>query len=240
MNPQRPILTARLVRSVPLSSETKHLEFAVEEVSRFDFAAGQFVSMKEPHDGREITRAYSIASAPCGSNTFDLCLNRVPDAFFSNFLCDLPEGRTVRFHGPHGYFLLKHPVRDSLFVGTGTGIAPLRAMLQWLFADESRHGGRQLWLVFGVRYQADLYYHDEFLELAREHPNFHYIPTLSRDNPGWQGARGYVQEHVRRLAQGRTDMDAYICGLKDMVLANRDLLKELGWDKKSILYERFD
>jgi ferredoxin-NADP reductase len=49
-----------------------------------------------------------------------------------------------------------------------------------------------------------------------------------------------VQEHVRRLAQGRTGMDAYICGLKDMVLANRDLLKELGWDRKSILYERFD
>jgi len=35
-------------------------------------------------------------------------------------------------------------------------------------------------------------------------------------------------------------MDAYICGLKDMVLANRDLLKELGWERKSILYERFD
>ena len=240
MSPQRPLLTARLVRSVPLSGDTKHLEFAVEEVPRFDFAAGQFVSMKEPHDGREITRAYSIASPPRGNNTFDLCLNRVPEGFFSNFLCDAPEGEKIKFHGPHGYFVLKNPVRDSLFVGTGTGIAPLRGMLQWLFADESRHGGREFWLVFGVRCQADLYYNDEFLQLARKHPNFHYIPTLSRDNPAWHGARGYVQEHVRRLAQGRTGMDAYICGLKDMVLANRDLLKELGWDRKSILYERFD
>jgi NAD(P)H-flavin reductase len=76
--------------------------------------------------------------------------------------------------------------------------------------------------------------------MQREHSNFHYLPTLSRENPGWTGATGYVQEHVRKLADGRIDMDAYICGLKDMVIANRDMLKELGWDKKSIMFERFD
>ncbi len=240
MSTERPLLIARLLRSVPLSEETRHLEFAVEEVPHFDFTAGQFVSMNEPHDGRQITRAYSIASAPRGDNRFDLCLNRVPEGFFSNFLCDLPEGETVPFHGPHGYFVLKNPVRDSLFIATGTGIAPIRAMLQWLFADNSRHEDRQFWLIFGVRYEKDLYYNDEFLQLAREHANFHYLPTLSRENPGWTGARGYVQEHVRALAQGHTGRDAYICGLKNMVLANRDLLKQLGWDRKAILYERFD
>src|SRR5512147_533260 len=158
MSTERVLRTARLVRSVALTDDTKHLEFAVEGLPRFDFTAGQFVSMKEPHDGREITRAYSIASAPRGNNTFDLCLNRVPEGFFSNFLCDLPEGETVPFHGPHGYFVLKNPVRSSLFIGTGTGIAPLRGMLQWLFAEELRNQGREFWLVFGVRYERDLYY----------------------------------------------------------------------------------
>jgi ferredoxin-NADP reductase len=240
MNTQRQLLTARLVRSVALTEDTKHLEFAVDDMPRFEFVAGQFVSMKEPHDGREITRAYSIASPPRGNNTFDLCLNRVLEGFFSNFLCDLPEGERVPFHGPHGFFVLKNPVRDSLFIATGTGIAPIRGMLQWLFADRARNQGHELTLVFGVRYEKDLYYNDEFLSLARQHSNFHYLPTLSRENPGWNGARGYVQEHVRRLAESRNNMDAYICGLKDMVLANRDLLKELGWDRKSIVYERFD
>ncbi len=237
---QAALFTARLVQARQLSEATRHLEFVVEETPRFDFTAGQFVSMKAAHDGREITRAYSIASPPRGDNRFDLCLNRVQEGFFSNYLCDLPEGETVRFHGPHGYFVLKNPVRDSLFVATGTGIAPIRGMLHWLFADETRHRGRDFWLAFGVRYAADLYYHGEFLRLAGEHPSFHYLPTLSRENPGWTGARGYVQEHVQRLAAGRTDMDAYICGLKDMVTANRDLLKRLGWDRKAILYERFD
>ena len=236
----RPLFTARLRRSVPLSERTKHLEFEVEEIPRFDFTAGQFVSMKAPHDGREMTRAYSIASPPRGDQTFDICLNRVEDGFFSNYLCDLEEGAEIKFHGPHGYFVLKEPVRDSIFIATGTGIAPMRGMLQWLFSEPSRHQGREFWLVFGVRYPHDLYYNEEFLQLAREHPNFHYIPTLSRAGEDWQGARGYVQEHVRRLALERSNLDAYICGLKDMVEANRALLKGLGWDRKSIHFERFD
>jgi ferredoxin-NADP reductase len=237
---ERKLFTARLLSCATLSGDTKHFHWEVEETHKFDFTAGQFLSMIADHDGREITRAYSIASAPRGDNTFDLCLNRVPDGFFSNFLCDLREGDEVRFHGPHGYFTLKHPVRDSLFICTGTGIAPMRGMLHWLFEDPARHEGREFWLAFGVRYQQDLYYNDEFLKMAAEHPNFHYLPTLSRENPGWTGARGYVQEHVETLATGRTDMHAYICGLRDMVTANRDLLKKLGWDRKSILYERFD
>lgn len=236
----RKLFTARLLRCVDLSGETKHFAWEVEEAHQFDFQAGQFVSMLATHDGREITRAYSIASAPRGDNTFDLCLNRVPDGFFSNFLCDLRAGDEVRFHGPHGYFTLKHPVRDSLFIATGTGIAPIRGMVHWLLEDPARHNDREFWLIFGVRYQQELYYDEEFRALERAHPNFHYVPTLSRDNPGWSGARGYVQEQVERLAKGRTDMDAYICGLRDMVTANRELLKKSGWDRKTILYERFD
>src|SRR3954467_10528089 len=239
--PERQTLTAPLRQSVPLSGVTKHLQFEIEGLPQFDFAAGQFVSIQTQHEGREITRAYSIASAPVKDRVFDVCLNRVQDGIFSNYLCDLPEGATVKFHGPHGYFVLKSPVRDSVFIGTGTGVAPSRGMLQYLFAEPGRSEGHEFWLVFGVRNREDLYYHEEFLQLARENRNFHYIPTLSRPDHDWTGARGYVQDHVREIVKDRKDMDAYICGLKNMVVANRDLLvKEKGWERKSVLYERFD
>jgi NAD(P)H-flavin reductase len=113
-------------------------------------------------------------------------------------------------------------------------------MLHWLLADPARHQGKQLWLVFGNRTEKDIYYHEEFLQLAREHDNFHYLPTLSRGGPEWPGLRGYVQEHVPALAKGLADAHAYICGLDKMVKANRELLKSLGWDRKSILYEKYD
>src|SRR5439155_875002 len=143
---------ARLVRSVPLSELTKHLEFEMPAISRFGFVPGQWLSFQQVK----------------------------------------PDG------------------------------------------DELRHQGRQLWLLFGNRTEKDIYYHDEFLGLAAEHPNFHYCPTLSRGSTEWQVLRGYVQDHVAGLAKGRSDMQAYICGLDKMVKANRELLKALGWDSKSI------
>jgi ferredoxin-NADP reductase len=243
---EHPIHTAELTRSLLLSEQTKHLEFRVSGLEHFDFKAGQFISVKERKaDGREQTRAYSIASPPRGDFTFDLCLNRVDEGYMSNFLCDLPEGSTIRWHGPHGLFTLREPVQDTIFICTGTGIAPFRSMLHYLFAEGRRNAGHEFWLIFGTRYEADLYYAEEFRSLERDCPNFHYLPTLSRPSESWKGLRGYVQEHVRGLLQSRLNngagsMHGYICGLHEMVEANRKLLQELGWERKSIFYERYD
>jgi ferredoxin-NADP reductase len=236
-----PTFTARLTRSLSLSEQTKHLEFEMEGVQRFGFVPGQWLSLKaNKPDGEEITRAYSIASPPATDNRFTLCLNRVPGGFMSNFLCDMKEGAEIPCQGPFGDFILRPPVRDTIFIATGTGIAPFRAMLHWLLAEPARHKDRRLWLLFGNRYETDVYYHDEFLRLAAEHLNFHYLPTLSRGGAQWKGLRGYVQEHVAGMVQGRSDMHAYICGLDKMIKANRDLLKAQGWERRSILYEKYD
>lgn len=233
--------SALLRSSTVLSELTKHLEFEMENVQRFGFVPGQWLSLKHTRpDGEELTRAYSIASPPSGNSHFALCLNRVQDGYMSNFLCDMKEGEEISCQGPFGDFILRPPMRDTVFIATGTGIAPFRSMLHWLLSDPTRHQGKQLWLVFGNRTEQDIYYHDELLRLAREHPNFHYLPTLSRGASDWQGLRGYVQEHVPEVVEGRTEMHAYICGLDKMIKANRELLKSLGWDRKDIRYEKYD
>lgn len=243
--PERKIYTAQLVRAVQLSEQTRHLEFAVQQVDRFDFVPGQFLSLVAPKDGREITRAYSIASAPYNATRFDLCLNRVDDGFFSNLLCDIKEGETIRFHGPHGMFTLRDPLKDAIFICTGTGVAPIRGFIQWLFADPDRSRGHEFWLVFGTRCEEGILYRDFFEQVAQQYSTFHYVPTLSRPSDSWPGARGYVQEHVRAIveslpAERRSELNAYICGLNNMVKANRQLLAEMGFDKKSVIYERYD
>ena len=129
-------LTARLVRSVSLSRFTNHLDFEIPREKRFGFVAGQWLSFRQPNtDGEEITRAYSICSPPSDDNRFALCLNRVQGGFMSNFLCDMKEGEQVSLQGPFGDFILRPPISDTIFIATGTGIAPFRSMLQWLFAE---------------------------------------------------------------------------------------------------------
>jgi|SRR5215831_3337147 len=234
-------VNARLIRSTPLSDYTKHLEFETENPPRFGFVAGQWLSVRaNMPDGEEIIRAYSIASPPTESRNFAFCLNRVQDGFMSNHLCDMAEGQEVSFQGPFGNFILRPPMRDTIFIATGTGIAPFRSMLHWLLADPERYQETRLWLLFGVRTEQDIYYREEFEQLAAKHENFTFLPTLSRGSAEWKGLRGYVQEHVPGIIGDRKDMHAYICGLDKMVRANRNLLKDLGWDRKQIMYERYD
>jgi NAD(P)H-flavin reductase len=242
--------------------------FQVEARDRFDYFPGQFVSAVAPdQNGKMQTRAYSIASAPCDSR-FELCLNRVEEGFFSNHMADLPElsvGATIQFHGPHGHFLLQEPITDSIFVATGTGIAPMRAFTQWLFPANGpdRSNAKEIWLVYGTRYESDIYYQDEFEALARRVPNFHYLPTLSRAQDSWTGLSGYVQEHVAKIVEDRAtrlgqplpappvdppippsdlkfDIYCYICGLNFMVSGVRERLTSFGWHKNQIVFERYD
>ena len=239
--PQFKTFDARVLRSTPLSEFTKHIEFEVSGVSHFGFVPGQWLSVKTTTPGgEEMTRAYSIASPPTENGNVAFCLNRVQDGFMSNYLCNLEVGETISFQGPFGDFTLRPPLRDTVFIATGTGVAPFRSMLHWLLAEKERHQDRQFWLLFGARRQQDLYYRDEFEQLAMEHGNFHFEPTLSRAEEDWPGLRGYVQQHLGEIVGMRTDMHAYICGLEKMVQANRDLLKTLAWDRKSIRYEKYD
>jgi ferredoxin-NADP reductase len=232
---------ARVVRSVALTEFTKHLELEVNGVSHFGFVPGQWLSVKATTpDGEEMTRAYSIASPPSENGHIAFCLNRVEEGFMSNHLFSLNEGEQITFQGPFGNFILRPPLRDTVFIATGTGIAPFRSMLHWLLAEPDRHEEHEFWLLFGARTEEDLYYREEFEQLAAKHDNFHFLPTLSRASEEWKGLRGYVQQHVGEIVGMRTDMHAYVCGLDKMVKANRELLKSLGWDRTSIRYEKYD
>jgi ferredoxin-NADP reductase len=232
---------ARVLQSTSLSEFTKHIELEVTGATRFNFVPGQWLSVKaNTDDGEEITRAYSIASPPSANGKVAFCLNRVQEGFMSNHLCNLEEGASITFQGPFGDFILRPPLRDTIFIATGTGVAPFRSMLHWLLADPDRHQARRFWLLFGARTGQDVYYREEFEQLAAQHENFHFLPTLSRAADDWKGLRGYVQQHVGEIVGMRSDMHAYICGLDKMVKANRELLRSLGWDRTSIRYEKYD
>ena len=251
---ERRIYTARLREKTLLSKSAQcyHMEFDVPELEQFSFEAGQFIStLAVDALGKHQTRAYSIASAPRG-NQFDLCLDRVETGFFSNHLCSLMPGDTMQFNGPHGFFVLHPPLVDTILIAAGTGIAPMRGFVEQLFPNENedRSQGAHFWLMHGTRHESEIYYQRYFEKTAAEHPNFHYLPTLSHPHEGWEGLRGYVQTHVRNLLQEHPavlsrantalPMHAYICGLNEMVATNRQQLKDLGWDRKQIHFERYD
>ncbi len=230
-------MKAELINSVAVAPEIRQFQFAVPELAALKFLPGQFVSLSETFGEKKVTRAYSIASLPDGGNTFSICLNRVDDGIFSPHLYALKPGETVDMKGPLGVFVWKPERADSVMVATGTGIVPYRPMLIEAF----RQGATEKFtLIYGTRHPENLLYVDEFNALAEQHPNFTFIPTVTRPTASWSGPTGRVQAHVLAAIGDRRDIHLYACGLKEMVDSVREIGKELGFDRKQIVFEKYD
>jgi CDP-4-dehydro-6-deoxyglucose reductase, E3 len=234
-------MLAELIDSREIAPGVRHFEFEALGVDKLEFVPGQFTSFTGVIAGKEITRAYSLASAPSGTNRFELCLNRVDPGHLSPRLFDMKPGDRIAMRQPLGLFVMRRqPPRDSIFIATGTGIAPFRSMLQAHLNASSP----AFTLLFGVRYESHLLYRGEFEEMALAHANFRFWPTLTRPDAGWEGRQGRVQAHLTEaigpINERRVDVDFYLCGLKEMVDEVRGVLKSQGFDRKQIFYEKYD
>jgi CDP-4-dehydro-6-deoxyglucose reductase len=229
-------MEARLIESREIAPGVRHFGFEALGVERLEFVPGQFTSFTDVIEGKEITRAYSLASAPSGTNRFELCLNRVEPGHLSPRLFDMKAGDRIEMRQPLGTFVLRQPPRDSVLIATGTGIAPFRSILQ----AHLNAASPAFTLLFGVRYESHLLYREEFEEMAQRYPNFRFWPTLTRPDAGWKGLKGRVQAHLAEAIGERRDLDFYLCGLKEMVDNVRSVLKSQGFDRKQIFYERYD
>ena len=229
------IRQARFIEWIEIAPEVRHFVFEVVGAATFDFTPGQFVSLADMVNGKRILRAYSIASAPMGSNRFELCLNLVHEGAFTPHLFALQPGAVMEMRGPLGLFTQPEPHRETLLVATGTGVAPYRSILQAFLGP----GSPPYVLLFGARFETHLLYRQEFEEMARRYPHFRFLPTLTRPGPEWTNLTGRVQEHVEEALGGRRDVDVMLCGMRPMVEDMRLILKQMGFDRKQIRHEKF-
>lgn len=160
-----------------------------------DFVAGQYVGFK--YNG--VPRAYSIANSPT-EKELEICVRRVPGGALSPQLCDdLAVGDKVTVRGPYGDLVLgEHSPRTTVFLATGTGVAPFKSMIDYLFeTGRDAYDGqpRNVWLFLGTAWLDDLPYRAAFRRLEREHEHFHFVPCLSREPilSDWGGETDYIQ-----------------------------------------------
>ncbi len=231
--------TVTLLTARALSHDVRSLTFDAGE--GFAYTPGQWVSLKLPRaDGSTLARSYSIASAPRADGRFEIAVTRVEGGEGSTWLHAVEPGATLAMSEPAGFFTLPEVLeRPLLLVATGTGVAPIRAMIQHLDAQGSTV---PLTLLFGVRTPGDVIFEDEFRELAARRANVRFEPTLSRAPDGYTGRTGYVQTHLAALVHDLGgDCEVYVCGLNAMIREVRRTLKEeLGFTRERIHTERYD
>jgi ferredoxin-NADP reductase len=231
-----------------LSPSVRHLVLQVTDGEPFSHVAGQWMDVLVETPGGPLKRAYSIASPPTQAvpAELELAVTHVEGGPVSTALHALPVGATLEVVGPSGLFTRERIPAGvaTLFVGTGTGVTPLRAMIH----DElrARPEGPPMTLLFGCRTEEDLIFRDELRDLCARHPRLRYEPTLSRGSAAWGGRRGYVQAHVPELLEALPQDDGgphvLVCGLSRMVGEVRELLKAppLALDRRRVHSERYD
>ncbi|MBU2823774.1 CDP-6-deoxy-delta-3,4-glucoseen reductase, partial [Acidithiobacillus ferrooxidans] len=134
------------------------------------------------------------------------------------------------------FFIRQESTRPLLMVATGTGFAPIKAMLESLFAQGSI---RPIHFYWGVRHPEDFYYQDLLREWQARHDHFQVTRIVSRPDASWSGATGYVTTQVIHDFPDASTLDAYICGHPDMVFSLSAALQGAGLNPEHIYADAF-
>jgi Na+-transporting NADH:ubiquinone oxidoreductase subunit F len=166
-----------------------------------------------------------------------------PPGIGSSYVFNLNPGDTVTAIGPFGDFHIKPTLREMVYIGRGSGMAPLRAHLSHLFETEHTHRKVSFW--YGARSRQEVFYEDYFQQIAATHPNFRFEVALSNPLPEdhWTGLTGFIHEVVlQNYLQDHPDpgsVEFYLCGPPMMIKAVKKILAELGVPPTQIAFDEF-
>jgi CDP-4-dehydro-6-deoxyglucose reductase len=192
---------------------------------RLQFLAGQYVEFILKDGSR---RSFSMANAPHDDEFLQLHVRHVPGGAFTDHVFKTMKERDIlRFEGPLGSFFLHESEKPIVFVASGTGFAPIKAIIESAFKKGVE---RPMTLYWGARRPKDLYLDELPHKWAAEHPQqFKYVPVISEALPEdqWTGRTGFVHRAVMQDLPDLSGYQVYACGVPIMVdSARRDFTHE--------------
>ncbi len=243
-----PIYSLKLKKRCEVAERT--LEFQFERPAGMTFKAGQFMDLTliDPPetDAEGNARGFSINSAPDDRElTFT---TRLRNTAFKRVLRTMPLGTEVKVEGPFGNLTLhNNSSRPAVLLAGGIGITPFRSIVRRAAHEKLPH---RIFLFYANRRPEDAPFLDEFRDLARENPNFTFIPTMtqmSASHLDWNGETGRIdQELILKHLQGNpppgrdlTGPIYYVAGPPQMVAGLHAMLNQAGIDDDDIRTEEF-
>jgi propane monooxygenase reductase component len=213
----------------------------LELASPLRFWAGQYMDLTIPGTG--ITRSFSMANPPDGSNNLEFIIKRYPEGAFSSMLDGrLTPGARALAKGPYGTcFRREGRPGPMLLIGGGSGMSPLWSILR----DHVRSGEqRPIRFFYGARTRQDLFLLEEFAALGKSLPDFRFIPGLSHHDGAedWSGETGFIHDVLARTLREeplKGEPDAYTCGPPPMIDAVLPVLYMAGIEREHIHVDRF-
>ena len=217
------------------------LQLQLPANDRLQYHAGQYVEFILRDGAR---RSYSMANAPhtqVDKPGIELHLRHLPGGKFTDHVFGaMKEKDILRVEGPFGsFFLREDSAKPMILLASGTGFAPIKAIVQQLQHQGSQ---RPAVLYWGGRRKADLYQHDWCEQAAAEMPNLRYVPVLSEPaaEDAWAGRTGFVHLAVMADFPDLSAHQVYACGAPVMVdAAQRDFVARCGLPAEEFYADSF-
>lgn len=215
-----------------LSDDVVEIVLRTPPASRLEYLPGQYVDMIGK-DG--LRRSYSIANAPREDGKITLQIRKVEQGEMSQYWFEEAKANDLlRMEGPLGTFCLrKNNASQLILLATGTGIAPVKAMLERLAVAPEANTYSHIHLYWGGRTEKDIYWRPWFESLPLT-----FTPVLSR-TPDWQGRKGYVQQAVIDDGHNLSDAVVYACGSEAMIHSAHKQLVASGLNNKQFYSDAF-
>lgn len=211
--PEAKTLPCRIQSIERLAPDVVRVMLRLPPTSALDFLPGQYIDVIGA-DG--LRRSYSVANAPRADKQIELHIREVPDGAMSRYwFHEAKVNDLLRLRGPLGTFFLRGQAgKDLVLLATGTGIAPVKAILEGLSALPADAQPRSVAVYWGGRRVDDLYWQ---APAYPDLPAFRFVPVLSRAPEDWTGERGHVQDAMLRDHAYLADTLVYACGSDAMI-----------------------
>jgi|TARA_R100000005_G_scaffold96455_1_gene83512 Na+-transporting NADH:ubiquinone oxidoreductase subunit F len=229
----------------------KYKDFDIEEEYRGDWERFGFFKL-ESHVDETTIRAYSMANYPeeRGVVKFNIRIatpppgsEGIPPGVMSSWVFNLKPGDKVKVYGPFGEFFAKDTDAEMIFIGGGAGMAPMRSHI---FDQLKRlQSKRKISFWYGARSLREMFYVEDYDQLAAENDNFEWHVALSDPQPedNWEGLTGFIHnvlyEEYLKDHPAPEDCEYYMCGPPMMNAAVVRMLTDMGVEPENILLDDF-
>ena len=213
---EKKIIPSKISVIEKLTDDVIKLVLRLPPNSNFNFNSGQYVNIIRGN----LTRSYSIANSSDHKNQLEFFIKKYTNGLMSEyFFKEAKINDLLRLEGPIGTFFLRDSsFKNIIFLATGTGVAPIKSILEGLDKSYEQYQNKNFWVIVGARYQDDLFWEPNLKNL-----HIKYIPVLSRQVNDWNGEKGYVQDIVLNQQIDLENSQVYACGSNHMINSAKEL-----------------